>query len=198
MREIDLQIDDFMIECSTKGLSKRTINAYESTLRLLANYLERELGVESANDVKQIHLKAYIRYLQERGKYTVVVNENTKKTNNPDGRTDYNGTVTNVTINNYMRNVKVFFNYMYNEKLIRNNPVEKLGKLKTSRKPKYYIKDEELIRLLNNFDDTLFHEYRDKHITGLLLDTGMRLRRMFIDRRYTYRFFKKVYFFTSR
>ena len=67
MREIDLQIDDFMIECSTKGLSKRTINAYESTLRLLANYLERELGVVSANDVKQIHLKAYIRYLQERG-----------------------------------------------------------------------------------------------------------------------------------
>ena len=90
MREIDLQIDDFMIECGTKGLSKRTINEYESTLRLFANYLEREFGVESANDVKQIHLRAYTRYLQESGKYTV----------------------------------------------------EKLGKLKTSRKPKYYIKDE--------------------------------------------------------
>lgn len=49
MHEIDLQIDDFMIECSTKGLSKKTINSYESTLRLLANYLERESGVESAN-----------------------------------------------------------------------------------------------------------------------------------------------------
>ena len=39
MREIDLQIDDFMVECSAKGLSKKTINSYESTLRLLANYL---------------------------------------------------------------------------------------------------------------------------------------------------------------
>ena len=83
MREIDLQIDDFMVECSTKGLSKKTINSYESTLRLLANYLEKELGIESANDVKQVHLKTYIRYLQERGKYTVVVNENTKKTKIP-------------------------------------------------------------------------------------------------------------------
>lgn len=62
MREIDLQIDDFMVECSAKGLSKKTINSYESTLRLLANYLEKELGIESANDVKQLHLKTYISY----------------------------------------------------------------------------------------------------------------------------------------
>lgn len=60
MHEIDLQIDDFMIECSTKGLSKKTINSYESTLRLLANYLERESGVESANNAKRLNLKAYI------------------------------------------------------------------------------------------------------------------------------------------
>lgn len=40
MREIDLQIDDFMIECSTKWGRKRTINGYESTLRLLVEYLE--------------------------------------------------------------------------------------------------------------------------------------------------------------
>lgn len=46
MREIDLQIDDFMIECTTKGLSKKTINSYESTLKLLANYLERECEIE--------------------------------------------------------------------------------------------------------------------------------------------------------
>lgn len=177
MREIDLQIDDFMVECSAKGLSKKTINSYESTLRLLANYLENELGIESANDVKQLHLKTYIRYLQERGKYTVVVNENTKKTNNPENRTDYKGIVTNITINNYMRNIKVFFNYMFSEKLIRTNPVEGLKKLKASRKPKYYIKDEELIRLLNNFDETLFHEYRDGQITGLLLDTRNEIRR---------------------
>ena len=68
MREIDLQIDDFMVECSAKGLSKKTINSYESTLRLLANYLGQELEIKSANEVKQLHLKTYIRYLQERGK----------------------------------------------------------------------------------------------------------------------------------
>lgn len=175
-----------MVECSAKGLSKRSISSYESTLRLLANYLEKELGVESANDVRQIHLKTYIKYLQERGKYTVVVNENTKKTNNPEQRGDYKGVVTNVTINNYMRNIRVFFNYMYNKKLIRTNPVEGLKKLKTNRKPKYYIKDEELLRLLNNFNETLYYEYRDKVIVGLLLDTRNASRRNTFNRRYPY------------
>ena len=175
MREIDLQIDDFMIDCSTRGLSKRTINSYESTLRLLAEYLENELNIESANEVKEIHLKSYIRYLQDRGKYTVVVNENTKNTNNPQNRTDYKLQMSNVTINNYMRNIKVFFNYMYNENLIRENPVAKIKKLKAERKPKYYITDEQLIRLLNNFTESLYHEYRDKIIVELILDTGMRL-----------------------
>ena len=50
-----------------------------------------------------------------------------------------------------MRNIKVFFNYMFAEKLIRTNPVEGLKKLKASRKPKYYIKDEELIYIRYNF-----------------------------------------------
>lgn len=171
MREIDLQIDDFMIECSAKGLSKKTIGSYESTLRLLANYLEKELEVERAEEVTQIHLKSYIRYLQERGKYTVVVNDNSKTSNNPEGRGDYKEGMSNITINNYIRNIKVFFNYMYNENLIRVNPVKNLKKLKASRKPKYYITDEQLIRLLNNFSEALYHEYRDKVIVGLLLDT---------------------------
>ncbi len=45
MREIDLQIDDFMIECSAKGLSKKTIGSYERTfydslmsVKIIMNY----------------------------------------------------------------------------------------------------------------------------------------------------------------
>ena len=108
---------------------------------------------------------------------TAKIEDTTKNTNNPEKRTDYKGTVTNITINNYMRNIKVFFNYMFSEKLIRTNPVDGIKKLKANRKPKYYIKDDELIRLLNNFDETLFHEYRDRQITELLLDTRYEARR---------------------
>lgn len=175
MRELDLQIDDFMLECETKGLSKRTMSSYEGTIRLLAEYLEKECGIEDAKDVRELHLKSYIKYLQERGKYTVVVNENTKASNRPENRRDYKEKLDDVTINNYVRNIKVFFNYLYFEKIIRTNPVERIKKKKTSRKPKYFIKDSELIKLLSNFTLSLYHEYRDKIITELILDTGMRL-----------------------
>lgn len=175
MQQMDLQIDDFMLECNTKGLSKKTMNSYESTIRLLAEYLEKECNIEDANEVKELHLKSYIKCLQERGKYTVVINENTKLANNPEKRKDYSKKLENVTINNYLRNIKVFFNYLYSEKIIRTNAVERIKKMKTSRKPKYFIKDNEVIKLLNKFTLSLFHEYRDKIITSLILDTGMRI-----------------------
>lgn len=59
MREFDLQIDDFMIDCSSRKLSNKTINSYESTVRLLAEYLGNELNIDSAEEVKEIHLKSY-------------------------------------------------------------------------------------------------------------------------------------------
>ncbi len=71
-------------------MSNKTINSYESKVRLLAEYLVNELNIDSAEEVKEIHLKSYIRYLQERGKYTVVANENSIKTNNPQNRANYN------------------------------------------------------------------------------------------------------------
>lgn len=100
MHEIDLQIDDFMLDCNTRGLSKKTINSYKSTIRLLLKYLEHEWDIEDENEVKELHLKSYIKYLQERGKYTVVINENTKAVNNPEKRKNYNEKFDNVNINN--------------------------------------------------------------------------------------------------
>lgn len=70
--------------CEVKNLSKKTISSYEQTLSLFALYLKKEQKVKEAGEVKEIHIREYIKYLQERGKYTVVSNENTKIANFPD------------------------------------------------------------------------------------------------------------------
>lgn len=57
----------------------------------------------------------YIVYLKERGKYTITSNENSIKYNKPSNRTDYDKPIQNVTINNYVRNLKDSY-------LIRVNP----------------------------------------------------------------------------
>ena len=175
MEQIDYDIDDFITYCEVKNLSKKTISSYEQTLRLFAIYLKRECNVKEAGDTKEIHIMQYIKHLKERGKYTVVANENTKLVNFPENRVDYKKEVSKTTINNYIRNIKVFYNYMYENRYINNNPIRRVKQLKNQRKVVGYIEDVSMNKLLKSFDLSKFHEYRDYIIAQLIFDTGMRL-----------------------
>ena len=58
--------------------------------------------------------------LQERGKYSFYANENRKATNNPDRRRDFRKPISTATINNYIRNMRVFFNWLVENTLTGN------------------------------------------------------------------------------
>ena len=121
-----IQMEDFLSYCQAKGLSQKTIFTYDQSLKLFCKYLEIECGISDASLVKEQHIRDYILYLQERGKYTVVVKEESKKLNSPDSRKDKDGPVSKTTINNYIRNIKVFFNYLDEYDMLRKNPVTKI------------------------------------------------------------------------
>ena len=175
MVKMDLEIDDFMNYCEYRNLSKKTLLSYEQTLRLFSRYLIDTYKINRSEQVTQQIILNYINDTKERGKYTVVANENTKKTNNPQNRGDYGKKVSIVTLNNYIRNLKVYFNYMYENRIIKKNPTQKIKLIHVPRKAKGYMNDIEVNNLLKCFDLSRFHEYRDCVITELLFDTGMRL-----------------------
>lgn len=175
MEKIELEVDDFINECDYKGLSKKTIASYEQTLRLFVRYLQEECNITKTEQVKEQNIKNYISRVKERGKYTVVSNDNSKKYNHPSHRQDYGKKVSIATVNNYTRNIRVYFNYMYDNRLIKNNPIKKIKILKTPRKVVDYLEDLDFNRLLKSFDLSKFHEYRDYVITELMFDTGMRV-----------------------
>ena len=172
---MDLEIDDFMNYCEYRNLSKKTLLSYEQTLRLFSRYLIDTYKINRSEQVTQQIILNYINDTKERGKYTVVANENTKKTNNPQNRGDYGKKVSIVTLNNYIRNLKVYFNYMYENRIIKKNPTQKIKLIHVPRKAKGYMNEREVNNLLKCFDLSRFHEYRDCVITELLFDTGMRL-----------------------
>lgn len=174
MTDIDLQIDSFMIYCDSKHLSKKTLSSYEQTLKLFALYLKTEFKIDNATKVKSSHIRHYIKYLRERGKYTVVVKEKSKKVNHPDHRNDFNKQISDTTIANYLRNIKVFFNFLYSEREIKVNPVENIENIKPSRKKKALLSSEELKSVLDTFDLTTFHSYRTWVQMRLILDSGIR------------------------
>ena len=175
MEQIDYDIDEFMTYCEVKGLSQKTMKSYDQTLRLFALYLKREHKLKEAEQVREIHIREYVKNLQERGKYTVVANANTKLINFPEHREDYKKEISKTTINNYLRNIKVFFNYMYDNRYITTNPIRRVKQLKNQRKVLGFINDTNMNKLLSSFDLSKFHEYRDYVIAQLIFDTGMRI-----------------------
>ncbi|MGE7601285.1 tyrosine-type recombinase/integrase [Peribacillus sp. NPDC097675] len=175
LTELEFFLEDFLLYCQSKNLSLKTLASYEQSLKLFLLYLKNEHEVIEPNKVKTGHIRQYIKYVQERGKYTVVGNNKSIKINHPQNRKDYKKTVSNVTINNYLRNIKVFFNWLHIEGEVRKNPVDSIKQIKTERRQKKEIKEDEFRLLLNQFDYTKFHGYRNKVIVMLLQDTGMRI-----------------------
>lgn len=175
MRIINVQIEEFLTNCQIKHLSAKTIKSYNQSLLLMADYLEFKHNITDATQVKAVHINAYIGYLQERGKYTVKVEVEQIQPNYPERRTDYKRQISKTTINNYIRNMRVFFNYLLDFDYINKSPMSKIRQLKNPRQPLEFITDAEFASLIRYMDMSQYHEYRDKIILQLLLDTGMRI-----------------------
>lgn len=170
---MEIEIDRFMLDCAAKGLSQKTMKSYEQSLRLYAKWLNETFEIDSPIKVKKEHLKSYMTDLAERGKYEFVANE--KANNFPDRRKDYGKKISPTTIANYVRNIKVFFSYLYEEQVIRTNPMKDVKNVKPERKVKVMLEDNELKQFFRAFDVTKFDQYRDWIIARLIFDTGARI-----------------------
>ena len=84
MEKIDFEVDDFINYCDYKGLSTKTLGSYEQTLRLFIQYLKYECTIKEAEKVTEAVITKYITNIKDRGKYTVVVDNSSKKINHPE------------------------------------------------------------------------------------------------------------------
>ncbi|WP_460293955.1 tyrosine-type recombinase/integrase [Clostridium tertium] len=174
-KTLDFYLEDFMEHCTLKELSKKTLNSYESTLQLFFKYLKEEYMVNRIQDVTYEQVDSYLKFTKERGKYSYVSDDRTVKLNYPDMRKDFGNTISDTTINNYIRNMKVFFNYCLERRYIKVTPMENIKYLKAKRKMKDEITDIEFRALIKAINITIYSEYRDYTIIQLIFDTGMRL-----------------------
>ncbi|UZM98228.1 site-specific integrase [Lysinibacillus sp. MHQ-1] len=133
-----IEIDRYMLDCSAKGLSPKTLKSYEQTLRLFARYLLDNFEIDDVKSVKAEHIRAYIRSIEERGKFTVSAEKS--PVNYPERRVDFGKPVSKTTIANYIRNIKAFYSHLYSEQLIRSNPLKDLKNVKPERKNQSYAR----------------------------------------------------------
>ena len=174
-KELAWQIEEFMICCKSKDLRAKTMKSYEQTLRLFERWCRETLGIDNVDEVSDNVIRRYITELQERGKYTYCADERSKECNAPNRRRDFRQPLSSITINNYLRNMRVFFTWLVEEDVLKNSPMRRIKPLKIQRIPKEYMSDIDFTKLINGLDKSYFSEHRDYAMIILMLDTGMRL-----------------------
>ena len=175
LMDMNRMIALFMDFCQSKALRPKTMGSYEQALKLFARWMEDVKHIRTVDKVAEEHIRDYILDLQKRGKYTFCVHEHSKALNHPSHRRDYRQKISNITINNYLRNMKVFFTWLVESDCIPKSPMEKIHPLPQERPPKEYLEDDEVKLLMKSMDRSYFSEYRDMMVMLLMLDSGMRL-----------------------
>ncbi len=172
---LDYLIDEYLVYCRSRQLREKTLISYEQTLRLFERWCLEQMKIDDASKITESVIRRYINDLQERGKYTFCANDESKVINFPDRRRDYRQPVSVCTINNYIRNLRAFFNWLDCDYVLPKNPMKKVRQLKTNRKAKEFISDDDFRRLINILDKSYFSEHRDFAMIMLMIDSGMRL-----------------------
>lgn len=167
-------IQNYLDYCNYRNLSIKTVKSYYQTLSLFARYLEEEKSIIDIRKVNKEVVEEYITFTKERGKYSFVADDSHLKAN-IDKRSDIGDEISVSTLNNYLRNIKAFFSYLLDNRIIKENTVKNCKYIKVSRIGKEQLTDDEYKKLIKSLDLTKFVEYRDYIIIQLITDTGMRL-----------------------
>ena len=153
MSKINELIDDFKLNQQIQGRKKEYIEGCMYRLRRWMEFTMNELGIEDAEKVTSMDIKKYIQHCQERGKEA------------------------NITINNQLATIKVFYQYLIDEEYMdeRENPMRRIKNLKEEKRIIITFNDEEVKRILNDVKEETYSNVRDKLILIMLFDTGIRV-----------------------
>ena len=174
-KELAWQIEEFMICCKSKDLRRKTMMSYEQTLRLFERWCKEALTLSYVDEITENVVRRYITELQERGKYTYCADEKSKSYNVPERRRDFRQPLSPITINNYLRNLRVFFAWLVEEDVLKTSPMRRIKALKVARNPNGYMSDVDLISLFMDWIKDTLASIEDYAMIILMLDSGMRL-----------------------
>lgn len=161
--EIHEVVNQFLIDCEIRGLTVQTILWYRKKLSIFATKLELEYKVTELEAVRITHLRQFVQLLM-----------GTKSGENNPRVPTREKPLSAITVRGYVRAIKVFFNWCFQEELIANHPSARLTQPKA---PDYLIPTfttEHIEKMLATCDTSKPEGYRNYVLLLLLLDTGMR------------------------
>lgn len=152
MTKIIELMDDLRLNQQIQSRKKAYIDACSWRLSIFAKFMKDEFKIVEAEEVKPLHIKKFIQYRQESGREQ------------------------NITINNHLATLKVFFNYLIDEEFINenDNPMRRIKSLKEEKKIITTFNDAEVTRIINDIKEETYSNVRDKLMVIFLFETGIR------------------------
>ncbi len=141
-------LKDFEFHIRAKNLSPKTISVYGERLGYFYKYIKSK-GI-AFKDVDKHTIQDYILFQKDRG-------------------------LKDISINGQILVLRIFFKYLFEEEIIDLNPTEKIPLLKTERRIKPIISEENMQKLLTVPDKRTFTGMRNFCMLMVFYDTLIRL-----------------------
>lgn len=158
---------NLFIESRKLYCAKSTLWNYSNTLRYFINFMEDYKKISpdemDIDTIEKQDLNEYIMFLR-----------NKKKNDNHNITPTESKGVTKRTIKTYSVDMRTFFNFLYSEEYIENNPVARLKIIKPEKKAIIPINDDEMRIIDDTFNINTAYGCRNLAIVHCLLDEGMR------------------------
>lgn len=146
-------IKEFTFEQQVNGLAERYIKLCKWRLNDWKTYSIDELNIDEVAEVTERHIKLFIAYRLRLGKEK------------------------NITINNRLSTLKVFFKYMIEMGVIdkADNPIAEIKNLKEGRTVITTFNDDEVKRIIDSTGSKTYSNIRDKTVLIFLFEMGVRV-----------------------
>lgn len=149
----------FIIDRELKGNSEKTLDNYRQQINYFIDYV----GNIDTEEITLKNLRDFQFHISNKEKY----DDHPFKINKQ-------GKLSKVTIQTYLRQLRVFIKYLYEEEIIENDLTIKFKLPKAPKKVIDILNDDEKERILNYYSEKSELKLRNKCIIALMLDCGLR------------------------
>lgn len=158
------EITNFLHVKRIEKRSPKTIEAYEQTLTQFCKWLDQKQYTEFNTEV----IREYLHFLTF---------EKERWDDHPTSPTGEMG-LSSRTINNIIRNMKIFFNHLIRERIITYSPMDAISYQTEAKDTFEVFSDEDVIKLAEAPNRRIYTGFRDYCMILVLCDTGLRIKEL--------------------
>lgn len=162
--ELSSLVQHFELFNRTEGKSAMTLRWYDQSLTQFHRFLKNTGKPTNLASLGETEAREFILYLQEKKRWQ----------DNPYIRNKH-GKISAMTVQNYIRALRSFFNWLYKEGYTEEHRLARLRPPRVPNKVVEVLAHEEINKILGCIDLNLASGARDYAIMMLFLDSGLRL-----------------------